>query len=59
MLQIVANYHRMQFQEKLMIQTKGKPRFGPDLDPLGPNASSNSYYLDKKCMSFVPISILF
>ena len=29
----------MQFQGKLMIQTKGKPHAGPDLDPLGPNAS--------------------
>ena len=42
-----------------MIQSKEKLHFGPDLDPLGPNASSNSYYLEKKCMSFIPISILF
>ena len=41
-----------------MIQTKGKPHFGPDLEPLGPNVSSNSYYLEKNCMSFMPISIL-
>ena len=34
MLDIVENYHRMQFQEKLMIQTQEKgeePHFGHDL----------------------------
>ena len=34
MLDIVENYHRMQFQGKLMIQTQEKgeePHFGPDL----------------------------
>ena len=39
MLDIVANYHRNQFKEKLMIQTEEnakKPHFGPDLGPLGP-----------------------
>ena len=41
-----------------MTQTKQKPHFGPDLDPLGPNPSSNSYYLKKKCMSFIPINTL-
>ena len=48
----------MPFQGKLMIQIKENPHFGPDLDSLGPNASSNSYYLEKKYMSFIPISIL-
>ena len=42
MLDIVASYHRIQFQGKLMIQTQEngeKPNFGPDLDPLGPNST--------------------
>ena len=36
MLHIVASYHRMQFQGKLMIQTQEngeKPYFGPNLGP--------------------------
>ena len=40
MLDIVASYHCMQFQGKLMIQTQEtgkKPHFDPDLDPLAPN----------------------
>ena len=49
----------MQFQGKLMILTKEKPHFGLDLGPLGHNAGSNSYHLEKKCVSFIPISILF
>ena len=39
MLNIVASYHRMQFQEQLKIQTQEngeKPQFGADIDPLGP-----------------------
>ena len=38
MLEIVASYHCMQFQQKLMIQTQengGKLHFEPDLGPLG------------------------
>ena len=41
MLDIVASYHRTQFQGKLKIQTQEnseKPYFGPDLAPLGPNS---------------------
>ena len=40
MLDIVANYHHIQFQRKRMTQTQengGKPRFGPDLGTLGSN----------------------
>ena len=39
-----------------MIQTKEKPHFGPDSGPLDPNVGSN---LEKKCMRFIPICILF
>ena len=41
MLGVIASYHRIQFQEKLMVQTHEngeKPHFGPDLGPLGPNS---------------------
>ena len=41
MLEIVASYHRMQFQEKLMIKAQEnceQPHFGPHLGPLGPNS---------------------
>ena len=55
MLQIISNYHRMQFQGKLMILTKEKPHFGLDLGPLGHNAGSNSYHLEKKCVSFIQL----
>ena len=37
MLDIIADYHRMQFQEKLMFQTQEngkKPHFVSDLGPL-------------------------
>ena len=51
MLDIVASYHCMQFQRKLIIQLEEngkKPHFGPDLGPLGPNfknlASSVTIY---------------
>ena len=59
MLQIVTDYHRIHFQGKRMILTKKTPHFGPDLGPLGHNAGSNSYYLEKKYISFIPINILF
>ena len=38
MLDIVASYHRIQFQGNLMIQTQQngkKPNFGTDLSPMG------------------------
>ena len=41
MLDIVANYHYIQFQGKSMTQTQEngeKPHFGPDLDTLDPNS---------------------
>ena len=41
MLEIVAGYHYMQLQGKLMIQTQEhdeKPHFEHDLDLLGPNS---------------------
>ena len=40
MLNIVASYHYMQFQGRLMILTQEngeKPHCGPDLGPLGTN----------------------
>ena len=49
MLKIVASYHCMQFQGKLMIQTQenGKePHFGPTLAPLGLNLGSQ-FFLQK------------
>ena len=42
MLDIVDNYHHVQFQGKRMTQTLEngeKPRFGPDLGPSTPNLS--------------------
>ena len=39
MLYIVGNYHCMQFQGKIMIETSEndkKPSFGPDFGPFGP-----------------------
>ena len=57
MLDIVVSYHCIQFQEKLMIQTQencGKPHFGPDLDPLGPN-SGRKIFFSKKMASSVTI----
>ena len=47
MLEIVASYHCMQFQAKLMIQTQengGKPHFVPDLGPLGPNSGCTIFF---------------
>ena len=40
MLDIVANYHRIQFQERIMVHSQAngeKPHFGFDLGPLNPN----------------------
>ena len=48
MLDIVASYYPIQFQEKLMIQTQEngkKPYFGPDLSPLGPNSSHQKIFI--------------
>ena len=50
MLQIVASYHCMQFQGKLMIQTQGndeKPHFGPDLGSLGQNSGRDYFFFTK------------
>ena len=52
MLDIVASYHRMQFQGKLMIETQEnveKPHFGPDLGPWGPNSDRKFFFSPKKC----------
>ena len=45
---IVASYHRIQFQERLIIQTQEngeKSDFGPDLDPLGANSGRQIFFL--------------
>ena len=47
MLDIVANYHRMQFHSKNMIQIQAngeKPDFGPDLGPLNPNSGFHFFF---------------
>ena len=47
MLEVVASYHCIQFQEKLMIQTQENGKklyFTPDLGPLGPN-SGHQFFL--------------
>ena len=47
MLKIVASYHCMQFQGKLMIQTQendDKPYFVPDLGPLDPNSNRKKFF---------------
>ena len=47
MLDIVANYHCMQFQGKHMIQTHAngeKFDFGPNLDPLDPNSNRQLFF---------------
>ena len=49
MLDIVASYHCMQFQGKLMNQSQEngeKPHFGFNLGPLGPNSCQN-FFLKK------------
>ena len=53
MLYIVASYHRMQFPEKLMIETQEndkKPQFGPDLDPLSPNSDRQLFFFFKNLL---------
>ena len=50
MLDIVVSYYWMQFQRKIMIQTKEngkKPHFGPDLGPSGPTEKANDPILRK------------
>ena len=52
MLYIVASYHCMQFQVKLMNQTwenGKKPSFGLDFDPFCPNLGPNFYFVDFTC----------
>ena len=47
MLDIVVNYHRMQFHSKNMIQIQAngeKPDFGPDLGPLNPNSGFQFFF---------------
>ena len=47
MLDIVASYHRIQFQGKLMIQAQEngkKPHFESDLGSLGPNSNRHFFY---------------
>ena len=47
MLDIVASYHCMQFQGKLMIQTQEnceEPHFGPDLGLLDPNLGGDIFF---------------
>ena len=50
MLNIVASYHCMQFQGKLIIYTQKngkKPNFGPDLRPLGPYSDCKNFFFPK------------
>ena len=50
MLETVACYNCMQFQEKRLIQTQEngeKPHFGSDLDPLGSNSNHQIFFLQK------------
>ena len=47
MLDIVASYHRMQFQGKLMNQTwenGKKPSFAPDFGQFGPNLGRHCFF---------------
>ena len=47
MLNIVASYHCMQFQGKLMNQTwenVKKPSFGPNFGPFGPNLGPKTFF---------------
>ena len=53
-LDIVASYHCMQFQGKLMIQTQEdgeNPHFGPDLDLLRPNSGHEIFSKIWLCQS--------
>ena len=48
MLDIVANYHCLQFQGKYMIQTEEngeETHFGPDFRPIGPNSGRQVFFL--------------
>ena len=48
MLDIIASYHHIQVQGKLMIQTQEngeKLHFGPDLGPLGPNSYLQFHFI--------------
>ena len=47
MLDIVASYLCMQYQEKLMNQTREngkKPNSGPDFGPFGPNSGCQIFF---------------
>ena len=47
MLDIIATYHYVQFQGKLMIQIQEnneKPHFGPDLGLMDPNLGRNFFF---------------
>ena len=58
MLDIVASYHCIQFQGKLMIQTQEngeKPYFGPDLGLLGQNSGRHFFFSFKNLASPVTI----
>ena len=47
MLEIFAGYHCMQFQGKLMNETRQngkKPSFGPDFGPFGPNSGRQIFF---------------
>ena len=47
MLYIVASYHCMQFQGKLITQTwknDKKPSFEPDFGPFGPNLGTPNFF---------------
>ena len=47
MLDIIASYHCMNFQEKLMNQTwenGKKPSFGTDFGPFGPNLGTKIFF---------------
>ena len=46
MLDIVANYHRVQFEEIRTLQAQEndkKPHFKPDLSPLGANSNDQNF----------------
>ena len=54
MLEIVASYHCMQFQRKLMNQTwenSKKPSFGPDFGPICPNLGYQIFIQKSGCQS--------
>ena len=48
MLDIIASYHLIQFQEKLTIQTQEngeEPHFGPDLGLLCQNSGRKNFFI--------------